>query len=57
VINNLLTNAGKFLDQDTPKIIISLKKSKTHSIEIIIEDNGVGFEDIDIENIFDKYST
>ncbi len=57
VINNLLTNASKFLDQNNPQISVSLKKSQTHSIEITIEDNGVGFEGIDIEDIFDKYST
>lgn len=57
VIHNLLTNATKFAYKEKPRVHISLRKDKNGKIEIVIEDNGAGFKEIDIEQIFDKYAT
>lgn len=56
VINNLLDNAVKFLDDNNPTISISAYK-KWNNLTISIEDNGKWFEWINIKDIFDKYST
>lgn len=56
VINNLLDNAVKFLDENNPTISISAHK-KWSNLTLSIEDNGKWFEWIDIKDIFDKYST
>ncbi len=56
VIDNLLTNAVKFITHDKGKIHINLcMKNKELIVEIM--DNGKGFKHIDISTIFDKYST
>ena len=57
MIHNLLTNATKFAYSEKPRIAISLKKKESGENEIVIEDNGKGFKEIDIEQIFDKYAT
>lgn len=56
VIHNLLNNAVKFVDSDAPSILITCKQDNDQ-VSISIEDNGVGFDDIDISGVFDKYST
>ncbi len=57
VISNLLENAVKFLSgQDSPLIRIRAQKIDT-DLRVVIEDNGRGFEWINTEDIFDKYST
>ncbi len=56
VINNLLDNAVKFLSEENPTI--SLSSSKTwYLLEVIIEDNGTWFQWVQIQDIFDKYTT
>ncbi|MCZ7356731.1 MAG: sensor histidine kinase [Candidatus Methanoperedens sp.] len=53
VLNNLLGNALKFTP-DGGRIILSAKELKD-SIEINIEDNGIGVEKDKLERIFDKF--
>lgn len=54
VITNLVSNAIKFLDKETPQIIIRIY---VENQEIIteIEDNGKGIEDDLTDKIFDKF--
>lgn len=57
VINNLLTNAIKFADKKEPKVKVTLQKLQWKTLILCIEDNGRGFNMIDTNNIFNKYST
>lgn len=57
VIHNLLTNALKFAHKESPRIYISAKKRSNDKIEISIEDNWKGFDQIDMNLVFDKYAT
>lgn len=57
VIDNLINNAVKVIDKKKWKIYISCHKIKNNLLKISIEDNGKWFTDIEIENIFEKYST
>lgn len=57
VIANLLTNAVKFsCSENTAKILVWCKKVGS-KVQITVEDNGDWFSDIDISNMFEKYST
>ncbi|MDD2891610.1 MAG: HAMP domain-containing sensor histidine kinase [Candidatus Gracilibacteria bacterium] len=56
VITNLLQNAIKFLDKKDSIIIVEAYKKK-NTLTIIIEDNGRGFQGIDVEHLFDRYTT
>lgn len=56
VIDNLLNNALKIIDPQTGEIYISCMQ-KGENIEIVIEDNGIWFSQLEINNIFEKYST
>jgi len=56
VIDNLINNALKIIDPQKWEIYISCKP-KGDMIEIIIEDNGIWFSQLEINNIFEKYST
>ncbi len=56
VIDNLIVNAIKFTNKETPKIYIKAKLEENNLI-FEIEDNGEWFEWVDAENIFDKYTT
>lgn len=56
VIDNLIGNATKFVGDNKWKICISMTRSENKKIEIIVEDNGKWFENIDIDTLFDKYS-
>lgn len=55
VIENLISNAIKFTQGKNGVICITGYKTK-ESLVVKIEDNGNGFEDIQIEELFDKYS-
>ena len=56
VIDNILQNAVKFSCPKNP--IITIEASIQHEKLIIsIEDNGQGFDNIDIQKLFDKYVT
>ncbi|MDP2091017.1 MAG: HAMP domain-containing sensor histidine kinase [Candidatus Gracilibacteria bacterium] len=56
VISNLLNNSVKFLNNDNPIIKITAN-SFGDMVQIIIEDNGPGFNHGDEYIIFEKYST
>ena len=56
VINNLLDNAVKFASGMDSIIAISATKLGA-SLQLIIEDSGTGFQWVNINNIFDKYTT
>lgn len=55
VIENLISNAIKFTQGKNGVICITGYKTK-ESLVVKIEDNGNGFEGIQIEELFDKYS-
>lgn len=56
VIDNLLTNAVKFSQKDKGRININCFK-ENNKVFLAVEDNWTWFLEIDIANIFDKYST
>jgi len=56
VIQNLMNNSIKFTNKTDPKISLILEK-KWKKITIIIQDNGVWFDNIDIKDVFWKYAT
>lgn len=56
VVDNLIWNAIKFSNKKDSKINIEIVE-ESKNIVINIEDNWIWFENIDISNIFDKYST
>ena len=52
VLKNLFTNAIKFTDEG------AIKLSATHSnkeLKIIVEDSGIGMNEVDVKNIFEKF--
>lgn len=57
VIQNLIINATKFASKEKPKVYIEVRKEEKEKICIHIEDNGVWFTDIDVNSVFNKYST
>ncbi|MDD5377261.1 MAG: ATP-binding protein [Candidatus Gracilibacteria bacterium] len=56
VITNLLQNAVKFLDKKDSVIIMEAYRKKG-VLSVIIEDNGRGFQGINVESLFDQYVT
>ncbi len=54
VIYNLLHNSAVHTPQDTEIIIAA--NCHAGLLEIIIEDNGGGFKEVDIKNVFQKFS-
>ena len=56
VITNLLGNALKFIPKHGAKISVALWVFDDR-IQIVIEDNGEWFKDVDNANVFDKYRT
>lgn len=57
VLHNLVINAIKFSDDENPRVNISLEKIDKNIFCLSIEDNGKGFNEIDSNEVFDKYST
>jgi K+-sensing histidine kinase KdpD len=55
VLTNLLTNVSKFAQQKNPEIIVEAYMHEK-KFYFAIEDNGNGFEGIDISQIFDRYA-
>lgn len=59
VLNNLLKNAIEALqDAKNPKIMLSTKKIKTNNknfVELLIQDNGIGFDKKKINQAFEPY--
>ncbi|MDD5770127.1 MAG: ATP-binding protein [Candidatus Gracilibacteria bacterium] len=56
VIGNIVSNAIKFINKNNGKILLKAY-IKENNLHVEIEDNGKGFDGIEISNIFDKYST
>ena len=52
IISNVINNAIKYTES-SPRIIISTK-TIADNIEISIKDNGIGMEENELDNIFDK---
>lgn len=55
VLYNLLSNAFKFSDPDKGQVWIRLT-SKEGSIELEVEDNGIGIPHDQLEHIFDRFT-
>ncbi len=53
IISNLLSNALKFSHKDG-HIVVSVLKKEDH-VEISVEDDGIGIEQEDIKNIFNRF--
>ena len=54
LLMNLLTNAVKYNESNTPKIDITFK-SKNRQLHILFKDNGVGIEKSEVKKIFRKF--
>jgi two-component system phosphate regulon sensor histidine kinase PhoR len=54
LIMNLLTNAVKYNDSDTPKVDITFLPQR-RSLHISFEDNGIGIDKSEIKKIFRKF--
>ncbi|MDI5920202.1 sensor histidine kinase [Halomonas sp. LR5S13] len=54
VIINLLDNAGKFADDDDPKVLLRLERYKDH-YRLAVEDNGPGIAEDERERVFEKF--
>ncbi len=56
VFANLIGNALKFIREgEPPRITISSRKVDEHHVEIIVEDNGIGFENKLCDRIFKPF--
>jgi signal transduction histidine kinase/CheY-like chemotaxis protein len=57
VLNNLLSNAGKFTNSGFVKLTVNvLSKSKDGIyIKCIVEDTGIGIDEKDLEQVFDTF--
>lgn len=56
IIYNLLDNAVKYRDPDTPpKLSVSTRDVENKYLEIRIRDNGIGIRKDDVKKIFDKF--
>jgi signal transduction histidine kinase len=55
VLYNLLSNAFKFSDPHEGQVWIRLS-AKEHSIELEVEDNGIGIPRDQLERIFDRFT-
>ena len=51
---NLLDNAVKYSDQ-APKILVRMKTSRLHKVDIIIRDSGVGMANADLKRVFKRF--
>ncbi|SEL46650.1 sensor histidine kinase [Halomonas daqiaonensis] len=54
VIINLLDNAGKFADDDDPKVLLHLERYK-NNYRLALEDNGPGIAEDERERVFEKF--
>ncbi len=54
VIINLLDNAGKFADDDDPRVRLYLTQHKQH-YRLSVEDNGPGIAPVERERVFEKF--
>ncbi len=54
VLINLLDNASKFADAESPEVSLSLLANKTR-FEVRVEDNGPGIAEVEREKVFEKF--
>lgn len=54
VIINLLDNAGKFANEDDPRVMLRLQRYKDH-YRLSVEDNGPGIGADERERVFEKF--
>ena len=54
VINNIISNSVKYMDKDNPMLALKLT-DEDEWVHIIIEDNGAGIAEADVEHIFDRF--
>ncbi|CBV42625.1 sensor histidine kinase [Halomonas elongata] len=54
VIINLIDNAGKFADAETPRISLHLTRHK-HGFRLAVADNGPGIDEAERERVFEKF--
>ncbi len=54
VIINLLDNAGKFADDERPRVRLTLSRHETH-YRLAVEDNGPGIAEAERERVFEKF--
>ncbi len=54
VIINLVDNAGKFTDDDDPRVLVRLERHKDH-FRLAVEDNGPGIAEGERERVFEKF--
>ena len=56
MIFNLLDNAVKYRREDVPlQLTVSTRDLGTSSLEIVVEDNGIGIRRDDLKKIFEKF--
>ncbi|MBP5981446.1 MAG: histidine kinase [Halomonas sp.] len=55
IIINLLDNASKFANQEDPRVLLRLFKQNQH-IYLCVEDNGVGIDEKEREQVFEKFN-
>ena len=54
VFYNIISNAQKFVPQDGI-IAVSTRRSGPHKLLVVIEDNGPGIADEDLQHVFDRF--
>ena len=54
VIINLLSNAAKFCEPETGRVLVKLSLADAQ-VQLDVEDNGVGIEAGHVERLFDKF--
>lgn len=55
VVNNLLSNAAKFVDKDTPPLVRVWTEDGGDRVRLWVEDNGIGLRGPDQKRIFDVF--
>jgi signal transduction histidine kinase len=55
VLTNIIINSLEFVQRDTGKISVSVKKTNDHVL-FTVTDNGIGIPPSEIENIFNSFS-
>ena len=54
VLNNIFSNAVKYMNKEEPEIQLSVKNT-VNSVIIQISDNGIGISEYDLTHIFDRF--